>query len=454
MCAHTTIPGEIKMFDIAIINLGGHDHNLARLTERFPHATVTRYLYSHEQTIHRCVSRSRTSHMWILTTCCDYSDFDFEWEPPQWEQKQIHCWASGNQKYGDTFLIPVAGWKQQQPDHLHWFRDVNYHDAGVDRLPWPATEYGTADLTQTILDTDFPSEYHLFLVDNNKSTHTDTEPSLWGEKPHQLISFSTGNSMNLVPRRAKERLKTQVYDYVHLVRTRATQDDPQDIIFISYDEPQADQNWHTLVARFPQAQRLHGVEGMETALKQAAAMSKTPWFYAVFAKTRLHEDWDFGFQPDRWQSPKHYIFNSINASNGLVYGHMGMILYHRDMVLNAPEWRDVRGLDFTMSFPTESIPLISVYGEFATSPYHAWRTAFRECVKLYIWNQKHPSVESDYRLHVWTNCSHGDHAQWVKTGARDGVEFAVKTRSYQELKNTFRWEWLKQYFQELHPLDQ
>jgi hypothetical protein len=434
------------MHDVAIIDLGGHTLNVEWLKMRFPHAHVTRYLYSHEQTIARCLTRARTSHMWIVSSCCDYSNFDFDWDPVTWEADQIHCWASGKQKYGDTFLIPVAEWKRQQPEYLHWFHDVNYHDSGVDRLLWPATNYGTADLTQSILATDFSSEYHLFYSDLKASTHIDTQPSLWGDNPHQLISFSTGNSMNLVPRRAKERLKTQVYDYVHLVRTRAVQDHPQDIIFISYDEPQADENWARLIDRFPSAKRVHGVDGMEHALKAAARLSSTPWFYATFAKTRLHEDWDFSFVPDRWQAPKHYIFNALNASNDLCYGHMGIILYHKQMVLDAPAWEQIGGMDFTMSFATESIPIVSVYGEFAISPYHAWRTAFREVSKLCQWQLEESSVETDYRIHVWKTHAHGDHAQWVLLGAKDGAEFFSKHADTEELKKAFRWDWLKDYF--------
>lgn len=436
------------MYDVAIINLRGHDTNVTKLRNRFPHAQVTRYLYSHEQTINRCLTRARTTHVWVITSCCDYTDFDFDWEPLPWESKQIHCWASNGQKYGDTFLIPVEEWNKQQPEWLHWFHDINYHEQGVPRLNWPASAYGENDLTQTILDTDFASEYQWFAPEVIDFTYTGHQPALWGEEPHQLISFSTGNTINLVPRRAKDRLKTQVYDYARLCRYEVVKDPIQDIIFISYDEPHADENWAILKAKFPQAVRVDGVEGMENALKEAANWSRTTWFYAVFAKTRLHEDWDFSFQPDRWQSPKHYIFNSINTSNDLVYGHMGMILYHKGMVLNSREWMDIPGMDYTMSFPTESIPLTSVYGDFATTPYHAWRTAFREVSKLCQWQLDEPSVETDYRIHVWRTRAHGPNADWVLLGANDGAMFyAENITNHDELKMAFRWEWLKSYFQ-------
>jgi hypothetical protein len=447
-----TTPGEIKMFDLYIVNLGNSADNINKIQQHWPHARSTRYYDSFLQTISRCVDKARTSHVWVVLGCSDCANFDFDWIPVPWEQHQIHAWGAPGQKFGDIVLVPVKQFQQQQPKKLEWFHDVNYHDS-VSRVPWPVINYGNADLTQTILHTDFVDEYQLFTTG---STHIGTEPGLWGEKPYQLISFSADNSINLVPRCAKHSLKTQVYDYQHLVRVNSAPSTPQDIVFISYDEPQADENWTSLVARFPTAQRVHGVEGMEHALKAAAATSTTPWFYAVFAKTRLHEDWDFSFVPDRWQAPKQYIFNALNASNGLCYGHMGIIMYHKESVLNSKPWAEIGGMDFTMSFDTESIPLTSVYGEFAITPYHAWRTAFREVSKLCQWQLDEPSVETDYRIHVWKTHATGPNAEWVLRGAQDGAQFfSENIWNNDELKKAFRWEWLKSYFEQLYkPLDQ
>ena len=159
------------MYDVAIIDLGGQPDNVKQLQQRFPHGFVTRYLYNYNQTIARCILHARTTHLWIVSSSCDYSSFDFDWEPTPWESNQIHCWASGDQKYGDTFLIPVSEFFKQQPEKLEWFQDINYHAHGVDRLPWPLVVYHSKDLTQTILQTDFESEYSLF-TNNHESTHT------------------------------------------------------------------------------------------------------------------------------------------------------------------------------------------------------------------------------------------------------------------------------------------
>ena len=136
---------------------------------------------------------------------------------------------------------------------------------------------------------------------------------------------------------------------------------------------------------------------MQNALKAASDISNTPWSYQVFAKTELCKDFEFDYAPDYFQIPKHYIFHCHNHSNGLVYGHMGVVLYNNRMVQESADYSEL-GLDFTMSFPTETIPQLSCYGRFATSPYQAWRTAFRETSKLCSFSD----VESKYRLKIWS----------------------------------------------------
>ena len=125
---------------------------------------------------------------------------------------------------------------------------------------------------------------------------------------------------------------------------------------------------------------------------------------------------------------------------------MGIIMYHCNTVINAPPYEEL-GLDYTISFPVEVVPEISCHGRFATSPYHAWRTAFRETSKLAYFNSKEPSIEQQNRIDVWTTKAHGDYSEWVINGAKDGVEFFKESNgSLDYLKQSFRWEWLRERF--------
>jgi len=226
--------------------------------------------------------------------------------------------------------------------------------------------------------------------------------SLWQESTKTVIPLSRGNSTVVVPRECKNYIKAQVYDYPYIDKTKIyLADAPLDIVFISNGEPYANYNYDHLKWAVQmegldcnQIHHSSGVNGRVAAYRAAAEMSTTPWFFAVFAKLEVSDKFDWNWQPDRMQQPKHYIFHAHNPVNGLVYGHQAMIAYNRKLVLeNAGD-----GLDFTMDQPHEVVPIISGTANYTESPWMAWRTAFREVLKL-----KHsmPDVENEYRLRMW-----------------------------------------------------
>jgi hypothetical protein len=164
----------------------------------------------------------------------------------------------------------------------------------------------------------------------------------------------------------------------------------------------------------------------------------------------IYYKFDFSFLPDYFQEPKHYIFHCQNRVNGLIYGHMGIILYNCNMVISAKEY-DVLGLDYTLSFPHEVIPVVSCHGNFDTTAYHTWRTAFRETSKLAYFDSLSPSVENQHRLETWLSKAQGSFAKWCLLGAKDGVEFFQESQgNLSILKNSFRWQWLRDRFVDLY----
>jgi len=54
-----------------------------------------------------------------------------------------------------------------------------------------------------------------------------------------------------------------------------------DMIYISYDEPNADHNWQDLINKFPYAKRVHGIKGSDAAHKAAAKLSETSRFITI-----------------------------------------------------------------------------------------------------------------------------------------------------------------------------
>ena len=399
---------------------------------------TTRFFSTWLETLGRICERTDSEYIWVASSICDYTNFDFGWEPEPWQQDMLHVFASNDQREGDTFLVPVQRFKQQQPrlELLGWFDTVNYvEDISVPAYSWP-----------TVSNVNDINTLYAWIVYAGHSP-VDYTPSNW-KKPN-LHVFSESGTVSLCPRDCKTHFQDQLYDYPYILRHKQNNliEKPHDIVFISYDEKNADINYEILLKQQPRTKRLHGVEGMENALYQAALLSETDWYYAVFAKTRLHEDFDFEYRPDRLQGEKHYIFDCKNMVNGLVYGHMGMVMYHKQMVIDSHDYEVLKGLDYTMSHRHDVVPILSCYGEFNTSPFETWRSAFRECIKLAQAMDLQPTIETKYRLDVWCNHAEGDFAEYCTTGAKHGVEFYNANKDdMTELKKSFRWDWLQDYF--------
>jgi hypothetical protein len=72
----------------------------------------------------------------------------------------------------------------------------------------------------------------------------------------------------------------------------------------------------------------------------------------------------------------------------------------------------------------------------------AWRTAFREALKLRV---SLPDVENEYRLKVWLDVDHGP-GQWSSKGAQDAVEYYEEVGGdFAALKKSYEWAWLASY---------
>ena len=315
--------------------------------------------------------------------------------------------------------MPVAAFKRQAEGLkvLGWYEYINWHSDGV-----PRTTLG--NMYDWVKRTECNIHY---------------DPNLWEKR--DLHAFTASGSVLLVPRDCKQHFRTQYYDYPYILRHNDynIQDKPLDVVYVSNGEKNADLNWDRLQKLCPRAKRIDGVNGRAQAYKACAEISETDWFINVFAKCWVHDDFDFNWQPDYMQNEKHYIFDAYNPVTELTYGHMGIIVYNKQMVLDCTEW----GLDFTLSMPHGSVPVVGSTADYATTPYETWRTAFRECIKL----DQQKDVESQYRLKQWYTVGNGEMGIWSKRGAEDALEFVGMGR---DLQLSFEWAWLKEHFDMLY----
>jgi len=438
---------KIQVETVPVVEIDHMDGNAGHIPNT---VKKIRYFDNYRDTLIRLAKSLQGEHefVWVCSSVCDYTDFDFTWYPEQWQQTMLHVFASDEQKFGDTFFmhVPTFAERAEKKALLEWY-SVNFVPRkSVPRRPLKNIVH-SADTHVDVVKHNQTLE-PLTVYSIKPVTHKLPTVSLWREETKTIVPVDAAASTVIVPREATPYIKTQLYDYPHIDKThrKTSTAQPQDIVFISYDEPEADRNWEILHNKYPQSHRVHGVAGMELALEAAANVSTTPWYWAVFAKTELAPGFDFAFVPDYMQQPKHYIFNCRNMVNRLEYGHMGMVLYNCQGIRDINQ-RAEFGLDYTLSFPHESIPILSCLGRFNTTPYHTWRTAFRETAKLAFFESQQQTVEGQYRLRTWLERAEGDHAEWCLRGARDGEEFFESTNGeLVKLKQSFRWEWLRDYF--------
>lgn len=411
-----------------------------------------RYFDNYRDTLIRLAKSLQGEHefVWVCSSICDYSGFDFTWHPEKWQQSMLHVFASNDQKFGDTFYmhVPTFAERAEKKALLEWY-SVNYVPRkSVPRRPMPVIEHTQDTHVEVIKNTDWAGPLALFTT--NSIPITMPAVSLWREETKTIVPLSNGASSVIVPKNAKGSIKTQLYDYPYINKTESRRhgDQPLDIVFIENGEPNAADNWMMLENRIINLEpnRLHrvsGVKGRAAAYHAAARASTTPWFFAVFAKLSINLRFSWNWQPDRMQQAKHYIFHAENPVNGLVYGHQAMIAYNRELVLNNPG----QGLDFTLDSPHEVVPLVSGTAEYAYTPWMAWRTAFREALKL---RASLPDVENEYRLSRWLSVNPDGESianeDWSRWGAEDAVEYYEEVQgNFDALKKSYEWDWLASY---------
>lgn len=387
-------------------------------------------------------------YLWICSSVCDYSQFDFTYVCDPFSKDNLHVFPSDTQKFGDTFFIDVNKTKEiiDELEKLEEYHKVNFNGATrSSRLPEPII-VSRDDMHMNVLDniTGFP--YATIIASDNLSMVTShTEPmNLWSSETKNIIITSTGATRIIVPAEAKGIVKKELYDYPYVKRMpKLTKSAPLDIVFVSNGETVADQNYEHLL-RFTDGlpnkiHRVDGINGRTEALHAAAESSKTPWFFCIPAKLLVNKNFDWSYQADRMQQPKHYIFNALNPVNDLCYGHQSMVLYNKNLVLG----NEGVGLDFTLDSLHMSVDLISGTASGDTDEYSTWRTAFREAVKLKCYSETGDAAAIT-RLDVWTSVGKGSYGEWSIIGALDGIEFYDEAGGdLAALRQSYHWDWLK-----------
>jgi hypothetical protein len=228
-----------------------------------------------------------------------------------------------------------------------------------------------------------------------------------------------------------------------------------DIVFISYNEPNADENFAKLINQFPRAKRVHGVKGIHQAHIAAAKLSTTPMFWVVDGDAVIEENFKFNLLLPKHDTDIVHVWLSRNPVNDLKYGYGGVKLLPKLLTENM----NVNQIDMTMSISNKFkvVQQVSNITVFNTDPFNTWKSAFRECVKLAS-RPVDPGYqeETEDRLHAW--CILGGHrpnGKYAILGAKAGKKYGIDNISKPtDLAKINDFDWLLEQFNKLQPSEE
>jgi hypothetical protein len=218
-----------------------------------------------------------------------------------------------------------------------------------------------------------------------------------------------------------------------------------DVIFISYDEDNCEENWADLENKVPWAKRVHGVKGSDAAHKAAARLSETDRFISVDADNIVDPaffDLEFDFEHPKLVG-KAVSWAASNFVNGLEYGNGGLKCWPTEYVLHMKTHENSESDDALskIEFCWDN-NYVQMTNQFCTtfpngSPRQAFRAGFREGVKMSLDRGNRVPVDKFKESTWWGNykrlitwCSIGadvENGMWAMYGARLGCQMVNLT---------------------------
>ena len=214
-----------------------------------------------------------------------------------------------------------------------------------------------------------------------------------------------------------------------------------DIIYLSYDEPNAEENYADLLTKVPWAKRVHGIEGSDAAHKECARISDTSRFVTVDGDNTIKQEFinqvlDFDEHTDLENSVISWC--GLNTINGLMYGNGGLKCWPKEFVLNMKTHEaaetDKAQVDFCweLNYIQQNSWYSFVHNN--KTPQQAWRAGFREGVKMALDQGVKVSKEEFlkghwknlHRLWIWLMVGQDvPNGIWAIYGAREGLSMTM-----------------------------
>lgn len=435
------------------------------LWKKFKHRFPTAIKVDHVKTFSNLTSKSFTKLFWVIwDDLLIMEDFNLDYLIPKWDEKYVHVFKNDNNFDGINIFskehivsdkeIQYRFFTNKKEIDILASRPRPYQKFVVDTYDdyLKARENCHTDLMYIIpkeVDIDPTFQFNHYFPNHNvtdkKSNHVFK---------HIFRKEETYTGISLVPqttvlsqKEINHRFLVEKKSYDIVASTVA----PYDIVFISYNEPNADQNYNNLRRRFPRAKRIHGVKGIHQAHQEAAKLVDTIMFWVVDGDAEIVNDFYFEHEVSSYERDIVHVWRSKNPVNDLVYGYGGVKLLPTRLTLNM----DTSKPDMTTSISSKfkAVNQLSNITAFNTDPFNTWKSAFRECCKLsskIIDRQK--NEETMHRLEIW--CTVGNDrpfGEFAISGAKAGSLYGETYKeSLQDLKKINDFDWLKSLFDQTH----
>jgi len=188
-----------------------------------------------------------------------------------------------------------------------------------------------------------------------------------------------------------------------------------DIFFISYKESNAEENWERIKSLHPNANRIHGVDGISNAHMECNRLSKTDKFWTIDG-----DNWLLQKLPRTVAGNFDLLyFNSIDPVDGVTSSIGGVKLWTKDCIIND----NMSKGDFCKYATKTSNVIQKTLSEhrYNATPFESWQHTFRHMVKCFsgiiphnVLQKNIDVIEKHKDLDIWSYRGYLDAKKYVE----------------------------------------
>jgi hypothetical protein len=424
------------------------------------------------QSIDDVKKKSFTKFFWLVWDDVVIADnFTFDYRVEKWDEDYVHVFknsCNGAESYisGITLIPKKATILKKEFDFKFY---VNKKETGIvaSKFQYPIRHIDSYEQYLKIVNEESKSMFwcvrnDINLINNNIfDLYFDPLDGKYDYDRSINHVFKNGESFDGLMLASKDKiLMEKEFKYRFPIEKKewdivASKPKPYDVVFISYNESNADANYEKLKLKRPDAKRVHGIKGIHNAHLAAAKSVTTEMFWVVDADAELVDDFNFEIEyiphydaGNRLeQTSMVHVWASQNPINDLVYGYGGVKLLPTKLTLEM----DTGSVDMTTSISKKfkAVNQVSNISVFNVDEFSTWRSAFRECVKLStkVINEQYDE-ETENRLFLW--CMVGETRPFGKyaiDGAVAGKKYGeANINDFDSLRKINDYTWILEQF--------